>query len=114
MPRFAKLDVEPGGAGSTSLRSQSFNPANCAAIMHRPKPKSAPDAAKGLAVLTDRQQQVAALVCDGHSSRVVAKNLGVTEGTVKCHLHAIYQKLGIHSRMELMVALAKGSNSKPG
>jgi DNA-binding NarL/FixJ family response regulator len=75
-------------------------------------PRTFSDGAKRLAALTDRQQQVATLVCDGLSNRAIAEKLGVTEGTVKCHLHAIYQKLGIHFRTALMVALADRSKSK--
>jgi DNA-binding NarL/FixJ family response regulator len=75
-------------------------------------PNAFSDDAKRLAALTDRQQQVATLVCDGLSSKAIAEKLGVTEGTVKCHLHAIYEKLSVHSRTALMVALADRSKSK--
>ena len=34
-------------------------------------------------------------------NRQIASNLGMTEGTVKVHLHTIYQKLGIDNRTEL-------------
>jgi len=58
------------------------------------------------AVLTNRQQQVATLVCDGLSNRLIARKLGLTEGTIKIHLVAIYKKLDVSSRTELMIALA--------
>jgi two-component system nitrate/nitrite response regulator NarL len=58
------------------------------------------------AVLTNRQQQVATLVCDGLSNKLIARKLGLTEGTVKIHLVAIYKKLDVSSRTELMIALA--------
>jgi DNA-binding NarL/FixJ family response regulator len=75
-------------------------------------PKTFSDGAKRLTALTDRQQQVATLVCDGLSSKAIAEKLGVTEGTVKCHLHAIYEELGVRSRIELIIALADRSKSK--
>jgi two-component system nitrate/nitrite response regulator NarP len=56
--------------------------------------------------LTARRRQVAKLAGQGLSNRRIAEKLGVTEGTVKTHLHAIYEKLDIHSRTELMIALA--------
>jgi two-component system nitrate/nitrite response regulator NarL len=56
--------------------------------------------------LTRRHQQVASLACRGLSNRQIAKQLGVTEGTIKIHLYAIYEKLHIHSRAELTAALA--------
>jgi DNA-binding NarL/FixJ family response regulator len=65
-----------------------------------------PNSVKQLGVLTDRQGRVATLVCRGLSNREIAKILGVTGGTVKIHLHEIYQKLGVHSRTELANALA--------
>ena len=54
-------------------------------------------------MLTDRQQQVATLVCDGLSNKIIARKLGLTEGTVKIHLHLIYKKLGVRSRTDLMI-----------
>jgi DNA-binding NarL/FixJ family response regulator len=102
-------------AGSITLLARFFESRegnNCAAIMHRAKSVSA--SAEPLGLLTERQQQVATLVCDGLSSRAVAEKLGVTEGKVKLHLHAIYQKIGVHSRTALMIALADRSKSRSG
>jgi two-component system nitrate/nitrite response regulator NarL len=62
--------------------------------------------------LTDRQRQVAGLVCRGLSDRKIAEKLHLTEGTIKIHLHAIYEKLNIHSRTKLAIALARRSGSK--
>ena len=53
-----------------------------------------PDNARRLLVLTKRRREVATLACRGLSNRQIAKKLGVTVGTVKVHLHAIYEKLG--------------------
>jgi two-component system, NarL family, nitrate/nitrite response regulator NarL len=84
--------------------------ANGAAIMHQPKTFS--DIAEPFAELSHREQQVIALVCDGISNKEIAEKLGVTEGTVKIHLHSIYEQLGVRSRIELMIALANRSKSK--
>jgi DNA-binding NarL/FixJ family response regulator len=59
-----------------------------------------------LALLSDRQREVVALVCSGLSNRAVAATLGVREGTIKGHLHAIYEKLGVQSRFELFMVLS--------
>jgi two-component system, NarL family, nitrate/nitrite response regulator NarL len=72
--------------------------------MYRPKNYS--DIAEPFSQLSARQQQVITLVCDGLSNREIAEKLSVTEGTIKIHLHAIYEKLGVRSRTELMIALA--------
>jgi DNA-binding NarL/FixJ family response regulator len=64
-----------------------------------------------LTALTDRRRQVAILACQGLSNMEVAETLGVTVGTVKTHLHAIYEKLNIHSRTELARSLMIGSKA---
>ncbi len=53
--------------------------------------------------LTTREQDVARLVASGLSNKAIALRLGLREGTVKVHLHNIYQKLGISSRVELIL-----------
>jgi DNA-binding NarL/FixJ family response regulator len=63
--------------------------------------------AERLRALTRRRRQVAKLACRGLSNREIAEKLGVNEGTVKVHLHAVYKKLNIHSRTKLTIALMK-------
>jgi two-component system, NarL family, nitrate/nitrite response regulator NarL len=53
--------------------------------------------------LTTREQDVARLVASGLSNKAIALRLGLREGTVKVHLHNIYQKLGISSRVGLIL-----------
>jgi DNA-binding NarL/FixJ family response regulator len=76
---------------------------NGAANMYRPKNFS--DIAEPFFELSDREQQVITLVCDGLSNKDIAAKLGVTEGTVKAHLHSIFEQLDVQSRIELMIAL---------
>ncbi len=61
-------------------------------------------------LLSERERQVAALVCEGFSNKLIARKLDVVEGTIKAHLHAIYTKLGVQSRIGLLDALG-GSRS---
>jgi DNA-binding NarL/FixJ family response regulator len=68
--------------------------------------------AKQLHALTKRRRQVAKLACRGLSNREIAEKLGLIEGTVKLHLHAIYEELNIHSRTKLAVALMKMQQAK--
>jgi two-component system, NarL family, nitrate/nitrite response regulator NarL len=75
--------------------------------IRRRRPKRSSDRLRRLAGLTDRRRQVASLVCRGLSNRAIAQKLHVAEGTVKVHLHAIYEKLNIHSRTKLAIALIK-------
>jgi two-component system nitrate/nitrite response regulator NarL len=62
-------------------------------------------------MLTDRQQEVATLVCGGLSNKMIARKLGLSEGTIKVHLHAIYERLDVLSRIELVIALADRGKS---
>lgn len=52
-------------------------------------------------VLTPAQNTVTKLILRGHSSLSIARNLGITEGTVKIHRSNIYRRLGISSQSEL-------------
>lgn len=57
------------------------------------------------ATLTRRERDVANLVTAGQRNRAIADALGISEGTVKMHLHNIYAKLGLESRTQLAMAL---------
>jgi DNA-binding NarL/FixJ family response regulator len=46
------------------------------------------------------------LVCRGHSNRLIAHSLNLTEGTVKVHLHAVFRKLDVKSRAALIIKLS--------
>lgn len=51
--------------------------------------------------ITPRETQVVAQVLEGHSSDSIAKNLGISVGTVRIHRRNIYAKLQISSQQEL-------------
>ncbi|MGI4880973.1 MAG: helix-turn-helix domain-containing protein, partial [Janthinobacterium lividum] len=51
--------------------------------------------------LTRRERDVARLVAAGQRNRTIADALGISEGTVKMHLHNVYAKLGLESRTQL-------------
>jgi DNA-binding NarL/FixJ family response regulator len=56
--------------------------------------------------LTDREMQVLKLVARGMNNRDIAKELFISENTVKNHVRNILEKLQIHSRMEaVMIAV---------
>ncbi|MBC2670768.1 response regulator [Novosphingobium piscinae] len=60
-----------------------------------------------LAVLTPRERTIVALIARGQRNRDIAAALGITEGTIKVYLHALYQKLGVENRTELAVLALK-------
>ena len=53
------------------------------------------------AALSDREIQVAKLVSQGANNREVAHTLHISERTVKAHLSAIFEKLGVRDRLQL-------------
>jgi two-component system nitrate/nitrite response regulator NarP len=53
------------------------------------------------ASLAPRERQLIGYVRQGLRNRAIAEQLGVTEGTVKTYLHAIFEKLGVRTRTEL-------------
>ncbi len=53
--------------------------------------------------LAPRERQLIRFVRQGLRNREIAKELGVTEGTVKVYLHGIFDKLGVSSRTELAI-----------
>jgi two-component system, NarL family, nitrate/nitrite response regulator NarL len=52
-------------------------------------------------LLTTRERQIVLLVADGLSNKEVGRKLNLSEGTVKIHLHNIYQKLHVNNRTTL-------------
>jgi two-component system nitrate/nitrite response regulator NarL len=55
------------------------------------------------AKLTQREIEVARYVGAGFRNKQIAGEANISEGTVKMHLHKIYEKLGIGSRTELVI-----------
>jgi two-component system NarL family response regulator len=53
--------------------------------------------------LTDREMEVLRLVARGMNNRDIAKELYISENTVKNHIRNILEKLHLHSRMEAVV-----------
>jgi len=58
---------------------------------------------QGRKLLTPREEQVVALVADGLSNREIARELDLSEHTIKKYLFRIFDKLGISSRVELVL-----------
>jgi DNA-binding NarL/FixJ family response regulator len=61
------------------------------------------------AVLSDRERQVLQLIAQGSSNKAIASLLGITEGTVKCHVGVILEQLNVTDRTQaVLAALRRG------
>ena len=74
-----------------------------------PQGEAAPRKAASMADLglTERQADVLKLVAKGLPNGEIARRLAISENTVKQHAHAAYRLLGVSSRTEAMVVLAR-------
>ena len=59
-----------------------------------------------LSLLTSREKSVAELVAAGKSNKEVARDLDITERTVKAHLGATFEKLQVRDRLQLVLVLS--------
>jgi PAS domain S-box-containing protein len=66
----------------------------------------------GPAGLTRREAAVAERLAQGDSVSQAASRLGISSNTVRNHLKAVYRKLGVHSRVELVVRCLGGGSAE--
>jgi DNA-binding NarL/FixJ family response regulator len=66
-------------------------------VIHRPRPARAPETA---CPLTPRELQILSLATQGYTNGKIARELWITEQTVKFHLSNTYRKLGVTNRTE--------------
>ncbi|MCC7684368.1 response regulator transcription factor [Janthinobacterium sp. FW305-128] len=69
---------------------------------------SANTAQSALARLTAREREVALLMAEGKASKVIARELGISDKTVQVHRHNTMEKLGLHSAAEIARLLMAG------
>lgn len=100
MPKLAKL------AGSDTARGTSPPTRRDLVEIFRNLP------AGDHCALSRREAQVAALITQGHSSRAISLNLGISIHTVKVHRRNLYKKLSISAQNELF-GLAMAARNRP-
>jgi DNA-binding NarL/FixJ family response regulator len=67
--------------------------------------------AANLNLLTSRERAVTELVAAGKTNKEVARELDITERTVKAHLGASFEKLGVRDRLQLALAFSHSTKS---
>ena len=106
------LVVEHGGLWVGPELLQRLVGASSAALAQLPLPVTAPVSAAATptpnawAALSEREAQVARAVSAGRSNKEVAAQLFISERTVKAHLGAVFEKLGVRDRLQLVLRLA--------
>lgn len=74
----------------------------------------ATDLVRRLATLTPQQVRVLMMLSEGLLNKQIAYELGVSEATVKAHVSAILQKLGVESRTQAVIAASRiGATLRP-
>ena len=94
-PELLVVLVRAGETDRVASLLRSVGDADLAAAAGRP--------IDGGQLLTPREREVYELVCGGLTNREIARLLYIEESTVKVHVHHIYDKLGVRSRMALTV-----------
>jgi DNA-binding NarL/FixJ family response regulator len=64
-----------------------------------------------LADLTEREKDVIPFIINGMANKIIARELDITERTVKAHVSSILHKLGVTDRMQLALKLTRPSES---
>lgn len=91
------------GATQTALANRAAGPPDAGAAV-----------ANGIwASLSAREAQVVREVTAGHSNKEVAARLHITERTVKAHLGAVFEKLGVRDRLQLVLRLSTAASAEP-
>jgi len=102
--------VLAGGVYVPPMMLTALPPGIVAGVVPSPggEPRSAGASSQTLehlrSVLTERQVEVLQLLSQGKPNKLIGRSLGISEGTVKIHLAAIFRALNVRNRTEAVVA----------
>lgn len=130
--RSAKGEPDENGQPPSDLASAQTSGENAAHVQEAPLPVCSAEAlelieragigreyaraAEPLFGLSARELEIMALFAQGRSANWIAEHLVISKNTVRTHLRAVYAKLDIHTRQELLDFIAstdEGETSKP-
>lgn len=92
-------------ASGKMVLSDAVNAALAAAI-RRPAEKPAAD----INSLTNREYEILSLIAKGRSNKLIARELDISDGTVKVHVKHLLKKLNLRSRVEAAVWMVNNHN----
>lgn len=93
-PEDLLANIRAGALGKMTLNDK-LTGMLARALNEGSKPKSASEAG-----LTDQENKILELISTGKSNKLIAYDLGITEGTVKVHVKHLLKKLNFKSRVE--------------
>ncbi|MGO4704892.1 response regulator transcription factor [Microvirga sp. 2MCAF38] len=107
------VDVDHiGGAIEAILAGDTWTPPDV--DLNAAEDKETADLVRRLGTLTPQQVRVLAMLSEGLLNKQIAYELGVSEATVKAHVSAILDKLGVDSRTQAVIAASKiGVTQRP-
>jgi DNA-binding NarL/FixJ family response regulator len=94
-PRFFVQCIRQVHGGAMWIENRCFGKVVDRMVRCRPTLR------EGSRRLTPRELEIVRLVADGLRNKDITKRLDITEGTVKVHLHNIYEKVGTNDRLQL-------------
>ena len=89
-------------AQGTYLPPEALRQPGAAHEAHAVSPEPAPHSPNWPQELSPRQLAVLRCLLQGKPNKVIAREIGIAEGTVKAHLWAVYQLLGVNNRAQAM------------
>ena len=90
-----------------SQSGERYIPLPRSALERTPATEPLDGAGRALNRLSQRQREIFRLLVAGGSNKEIARELGVLEGTVKVHVRAVMQKLGVRNRTQIAVVAAR-------
>lgn len=90
------------------LSGSSYLPAHVLSVTGSAAESEAPtESPSSIAALTERQLATLRLAMQGKANKIIAREMDISEATVKAHLAAAFRALGVHNRTEAVFVAAR-------